>query len=205
MVAPLVIAGVSLLAQLGSSFLDYSAKKKTAQKQQEYYDWYQNENAKSINYELQNNIKQLQNRYFEEIEQASIENRKVAITNLQSQATAEVSALENGLDINNSSISALMNSYDREQALNDYYTAKSAKLKGYQLSQDIDSLKAKAQSAINLSIPYDSSKIVQPSVGASMLGFLGNALTTVGNTYTSMNQDKYFSTRNSNIINAIGR
>lgn len=205
MVAPIIIAGVALLAQLGSSMLQYNSEKKTAEKQQEYYEWYQAENAKSINYELQNNVKQLQNRYFEEIEQAAIENRKIAVTNMQSQATAEVSALENGLDIQGSSIEALMNSYDREQALNDYYTAKTAKLKGFQLSQDIASLRAKAQSAINLSIPYDSSQIIQPNMGATMLGFLGNALTTVGNTYTGMNQDRFFNTRNSNIINSVGK
>lgn len=205
MVAPIIIAGITILAQLGSSLIQYNSEKKTAEKQQEYYDWYKAENSKSINYELQNNVKQLQNRYFEEIEQASIENRNIAISNMQSQATAEVSALENGLDIQGSSIEALMNSYEREQALNDYYTAKTAKLKGYQLNQDINSLKAKAQTAINLAIPYDSSQIVQPNIGATMLGFLGNALTTVGSTYTGINQDKYFNSRNSNIINSVGR
>lgn len=199
-----IIAGVSLLAQLGGSMLDFSGKKSSAKKQQEYYDWYKAENAKSINYELQNNLKQLQNRYFEELMQASIENRKVAVQNLQSEATAEVSALENGLSVQGSSIETLLNGYEREQALNDYYTAKTMQFKGYQLNQDMASLRAKAETAINLAEPYDPSKIVQPNLGSTLLGFLGTSMDTIGKNYTSRNQDNYFSNRNKGIINSTG-
>lgn len=205
MVVPLVVAGVSLLASLGGSILEHKSKKKAAKKQQEYYEWYKNENAKSINYELQNNLKQVQNRYFEEITQSAIENRKIAVSNMQSQATAELSALENGLSIQDTSVETLMRGYEREQALNDYYTAKTAQLKGYQLGQDMESLRAKAQSAINLAIPYDSSKIVQPNVGATIIGALGNSMSIIGNAYTSINQDKYFNTQNKNFINSLGK
>lgn len=204
MVAGAIIAGVSLLAQLGGSILDYTGKKKTAKKQQEYYDWYKAENAKSINNELQNNLKQLQNRYFEELMQANIENRKIAVQNLQSESTAEVSALESGLTIEGSSIESLMNGYEREQAMNDYYTAKTMQLKGYQLNQDMASLRAKAETAINLGEPYDPSKIVQPNLGATLLGFLGNSMDTIGKNYTSRNQDNYFSNKNKGIINSAG-
>lgn len=193
-----ILAGVSIASSLAGSYIEYQAQKDQAKAQELYYDWYRIENTKSINAELDTNLKQIQNRYFEELKASSFENQLASDQNLQSQRSAEASALENGLSTG--SVEYLFASYQRNQALNDYMSAQNAKTKGYQLDVDMKSLKAKAQSAINNASVYDPSSIVRPSLSAALLGATGNALQIYSNYRSEQQRDKYFSKNSTEFI-----
>ncbi len=191
----------SIVTSLAGSYSQYQAQKDQAKAQEIYNNWYREENTKSINQELTTNLKQIQNQYFENLKQTSFQNQLVSNQNLESQRTAEASALESGLSTG--SVENLFYSYQRSQAINDYINAQNAKNKGYQLNIDMQSLRNKAQSAINNVSVYDPTSVVKPSLSAAILEATGDAMQIFGNYYTQKQKDKYYNRSSTSFINPI--
>lgn len=162
------------LLQLGSTVLSGIGSHNAKKKQEEYYNWYKKENEKAVKEDLRNNIALTNLQYQQEIEASSLESQQAWLENEQAQATAEASALENGLGGN--SLASLMQGYERANAVNDYVAAKNLEMKGMQVKQNIKSLEAKAQSAINLGVPFSASSMNGFSMSGSVLGGIGSAL-----------------------------
>ena len=172
-----VLAAAAAVTTILGTVLGGIGSAKANKKQKEYYNWYKKENEKNVKEDLRNNIALLNLQYQQQAEASSLESQMAWLENEEAQATAEASALENGLGGN--SLSSLMRGYERASAINDFTAAKNLEMKGIQLKQDIKSLKAKAQSAINLGIPYNLSGGAGFSMTGSTLSGIGSALSTV--------------------------
>lgn len=184
------------LLQLGSTVLSGIGSHSAAKKQEEYYNWYKKENEKAVKEDLRNNIALTNLQYQQEIEASSLESQQAWLENEQAQATAEASALENGLGGN--SLASLMQGYERASAVNDYVAAKNLEMKGMQVKQNIKSLEAKAQSAINLGVPYSASSMNGFSMTGSVLGGIGSALSI----YSDAQWKASFNNKNNNATTA---
>ena len=172
-----VLAAASAVVSILGTVLGGIGSAKANKKQKEYYNWYKKENEKNVKEDLRNNIALLNLQYQQQAEASSLESQMAWIENEQAQATAEASALENGLGGN--SLSSLMQGYERASAINDYTSAKNLEMKGMQTQQEIKSLKAKAQSAINLGVPYNLSGGTGFSMTGTTLAGIGTALSNV--------------------------
>ena len=168
------LSAASIALQLGSTIFSGIGSYSASKKQEDYYNWYKKENEKAVKEDLRNNIALTNLQYQQEIEASSLESQQAWLENEQAQATAEASALENGLGGN--SLASLMQGYERANAVNDYVAAKNLEMKGMQVKQNIKSLEAKAQSAINLGVPYSASSMNNFSMSGSVLGGIGSAL-----------------------------
>lgn len=172
-----VLAAAAAVVSILGTVLGGIGSAKAAKKQKEYYNWYKKENEKNVKEDLRNNIALLNLQYQQQAEASSLESQMAWIESEQAQATAEASALENGLGGN--SLHSLMQGYERASAINDYTSAKNLEMKGMQTKQEIKSLKAKAQSAINLGVPYNLSGGTGFSMTGTTLAGIGAALSNV--------------------------
>ena len=189
-------AAALTLLQVGSTVLSGIGSRNASRKQEEYYNWYKKENEKAVKEDLRNNIALTNLQYQQEIEASSLESQQAWLENEQAQATAEASALENGLGGN--SLASLMRGYERANAVNDYIAAKNLEMKGMQVKQNIKSLEAKAQSAINLGVPYSASSMNGFSMTGSVLGGIGSALSI----YSDAQWKASFNNKNNNATTA---
>lgn len=189
-------AAALTILQLGSTVLSGIGSHNAEKKQEEYYNWYKKENEKAVKEDLRNNIALTNLQYQQEIEASSLESQQAWLENEQAQATAEASALENGLGGN--SLASLMQGYERANAVNDYVAAKNLEMKGMQVKQNIKSLEAKAQSAINLGVPFSASSMNGFSMSGSVLGGIGSALSI----YSDAQWKASFNNKNNNATTA---
>ena len=189
-------AAALTILQLGSTVLSGIGSHNAEKKQEEYYNWYKKENEKAVKEDLRNNIALTNLQYQQEIEASSLESQQAWLENEQAQATAEASALENGLGGN--SLASLMQGYERASAVNDYVAAKNLEMKGMQVKQNIKSLEAKAQSAINLGVPFSASSMNGFSMSGSVLGGIGSALSI----YSDAQWKASFNNKNNNATTA---
>lgn len=163
---PATAAVVGLGIQ-GAGVLNNYLSDKSASKA---YTQYQQLSTQSSvdNFRQQN--RQINNRYSQEQEAMALELQQMQLQNMQAKATAQASAASGGAYGN--TIEGLFRGYDRAAALNNYVSEKNLRMKGLQYSDELDSLRAQAISAINLQQPYTSQ-------GASiLLGGLGNIMTS---------------------------
>lgn len=134
-------------------------------------DSYSDYQALSTQSTVSNYIQQtkaINNRYAEDKESSSYQQQQIYIQNLQAKSTAEASAAGSG--ITGSTIETLFKGYDRATAVSNYVAARNLHIKGLQYTDELEGLRAKAISAINLQQPY-------VSTGAStILGGFGGLL-----------------------------
>lgn len=137
-------------------------------------------NSTLDNYNSQ--LRSLKNRYNEEVESSNQERQAVYIQNLQNKATAITSAASSGVEGN--SLDSLFLGYERATAVNNYITDKELRLKGLQLNDDADALRANALSSIN--------KIQLPTnkTASTLISGIGNMVSQYSDSYLKSNYFK---------------
>lgn len=133
------------------------------------YDDYQALSTQSTISNYIQQTKAINNRYAEDKESSAYQQQQIFIQNLQAKATAEASAAGSG--VTGSTIETLFNGYDRATAVSNYVAARNLHIKGLQYTDELEGLRAKALSSINLQQPYTSTGI------SSIFGGVGGLLT----------------------------
>jgi hypothetical protein len=177
------VAAIGLGLQGVSIVGNFISDKQTANSYAEYQ-------ALSTQSTLSNYIQQskaINNRYAEDKESSSYQQQQIYIQNLQAKATAEASAAGSG--ITGSTIETLFKGYDRATAVNNYVAARNLHIKGLQYTDELEGLRAKAISAINLQQPYTSTGV------STLLGGVGGLLTGYAGYNAQRKQSDYFSKR----------
>jgi len=194
MALPLVLGIASLLTSVGGQALSFTASAKKARQQEEAYKKYKRENTKAVTEDLYNQIALAKLRYGQQEQAQAFQDQQLYLQILEAERTAENSASESGVSGN--SIDSLLRGYERTSAINDFVSARNLKMQGYQLSQELKAMKAKAQSAINLGQPFDYSSIVKPQVGAYLLSGINSGIEgfsagyKIGNTFGRSKKEK---------------
>lgn len=163
------VAAIGLGLQGASLIGNFISDKQTSNSYNEYQ-------ALSTQSTISNYIQQskaINNRYSEDKESSAYQTQQIYIENLQSKATAEASAAGSG--VQGSTIDNLFRGYDRATAVSNYISARNLHIKGLQYIDELEGLRTKAVSAINLQQPYTST-------GAStLLGGFGGLLSSFSN------------------------
>lgn len=131
--------GFSLGSALGNFFT-------TRQAERDFYR-VQEANRKAA---IQNYLQQtraINNRYSEEMEASARTAQETQIKNMQAKATAQASSASSGVSGN--SLVDLYRDYDRATAVSKYVAARNLHLKGLQLGEEVQALRAKAINEIN--------------------------------------------------------
>lgn len=138
-----------------------------------------------INNTLENHryqLKALKNRYAEDVEATNQQRQAVYLQNLQNKATALTSAAGNG--VAGSSIDSLFLGYDRATAVDNYLTDRELRLKGLQLEDDADALRANALSSIySLQTPTNKT-------ASTLLSGIGGMISQYSDSYLKSNYYK---------------
>lgn len=167
------VAAAMALAQIGGSIMNYQADKKLAESKQAFLEQYRADAIKNAWEDFANNanLTELQNQ--QEQDSIRFEGQQAALSNKQAQATAEASALENGVSGN--SIDSLSRGYERTTAINEFVSGENIHMKDAQKVQNLKELRTKALSYINTAYPFDPTSIVKPSIGANIISGINNA------------------------------
>jgi len=202
---PSAMAVASVATTIGSSAVNYLGQSKAAGQQEEYNSQMSAANAE---YKLLN-AQATQTAYLEEMhmsgireqedsEATEVSNQQSYIQNMQAKATAQTSAAEGGVTGN--SIQSLFAGYDRANATNDYIASRNLQLKGLQSQEQMKAYQSKAISSINMAQQYVPTPVIQPSLGANLLGGIGTALTTYSNYTTQAEQSAYHRAMGRNML-----
>lgn len=156
----------------------------TSRKEQTSYSEYQalQTQATLSNYIQQ--VKSINNRYYEEAEATALQKQQIQLENMQAKATAQASAASAGIE--GISIDNLFRGYDRDSAISDYVAARNLEMKGLQYNDEIDSLRIKAINAINLQESYTGSP------ASTLIGGIGGMLSSYANYYNRNDQTNFY-------------
>lgn len=172
------VGAIGLGLQTAGTIGSFISDKQTASA---YADYQALSAQSTVNNYIQQ-TKSINNRYAEEKESSALQTQQIYIQNLQAKATAQASAA--GAGVQGSTIDTLFSGYDRATAVSNYVAAKNLQLKGLQYSDELEGLRTKAISAINMQQQYTST-------GAStLLSGMGGLLTSFSNAQYKQEQLK---------------
>ena len=156
----------------------------TSKKEQTAYAEYQTLQTQATLSNYIQQVKSINNRYSEEAQASSLQKREIQIQNMKAKATAQASAASSGIE--GITIENLFRGYDRDSAVSDYVAAKNLEIKGLQYNDEIEGMRAKAISSINLQQPYTGNP------ASTLLGGIGGMFTSYANYQSRKTQDEYF-------------
>lgn len=156
----------------------------TSKKEQTAYAEYQTLQTQATLTNYIQQVKSINNRYIEEEQASALQKQELRIQNMKAKATAQASAASSGIE--GITIENLFRGYERDSAVSDYVAAKNLEMKGLQYNDEIEGMRAKAISSINLQQPYTGNP------ASTLIGGLGGMLTSYANYQSRKTQDEYF-------------
>lgn len=146
----------------------------SSKKEQAAYSNYQAQSTQATLTNYIQQVKAINNRYAEEQEASALEKQQISIENMQAKATAQASAASGGVE--GSTIENLFRGYDRATAINNYISARNLQVKGLQYTDELESMRYKAISAINIQQQYTGA-----STASTLLSGVGGLFTSYAN------------------------